>query len=295
MGSVDESPAFLFVQAGFSGGQTKPGVALAPSAVLSSPHFPHIPFSLHGFDQDCVQTLEKEVGKGQVGKLHNLSLVSEFNRRLKEEIEGLERGKKILVMGGDHSLAIGSITAMCSREPGLKVVWIDAHADINTLSRTLSGNLHGCPVSFLLGLEDSLLPWLSPPLKPQDLVYLGLRDVEPQEHELLATLGIRAFFMSDVRRLGIDAVIREINEFVGEAPVHVSLDVDGIDPVHTGATGTPVPDGLSMEETQSVLRSLRAKHWISLDIVEVNLQEGSPEVQALTLDCTLSLISTFLS
>jgi arginase len=127
------------------------------------------------------------------------------------------------------------------------------------------------------------------------LVYLGLRDVEPQEIELLKTLGIRAFYMSDVRRLGIDAVIREINEFVGEAPVHVSLDVDGIDPEHTGATGTPVPDGLSMEETQSVLRSLRARRWISLDIVEVNLQEGSPEVQALTLDCSLSLISTFLS
>lgn len=295
MGSADESVAFLLVQAGFSGGQDKPGVALAPSAILSSPHLSHFPFSLHGLDQDCIQALEKEVGKGQVGKIHNLQLVSEFNRRLKAEIEGLERGKKILVVGGDHSLAIGSIAAMCCREPGLKVVWIDAHADINTLNRTVSGKLHGCPVSFLLGLEDSSFPWLQPPLKPQDLVYLGLRDVEPQEIELLKTLGIRAFYMSDVRRLGIDAVIREINEFVGEAPVHVSLDVDGIDPEHTGATGTPVPDGLSMEETQSVLRSLRARRWISLDIVEVNLQEGSPGVQALTLDCSLSLISTFLS
>jgi len=295
MSDLTEYPSFLFVQAGFSGGQTKPGVAFAPSALLSSPLLSHLSFSLHGLDRTSCESLEQEFSRQQIGKVRNLSLVSEFNRRLKEEIFQLKRGEKILVAGGDHSIAVGSIAAMCSREPGLKVVWIDAHADINTVGCTHSGNLHGCPLSFLLGVDESRMSWLRPCLKPENLVYLGLRDVDPPEVEILERLKIRAYYMSDVRRLGMETVVREIGEFVGEAPLHVSLDVDGIDPEYTGATGTPVSGGLSFEDTQSLFLSLLPKHWVSLDVAEVNLQEGSPEAQALTLDYTLRLISTYLS
>jgi len=295
MGDLSQPTSFLFVQAGFSGGQPKEGVAFAPSSLLHSPQMADLSFSLHGLDQSSIESLDQEFGRGYEGKILNFRLVSEFNRRLKEDMERLERGKKILVVGGDHSIAVGSIAAMCSREPGLKVVWIDAHADINTISSTLFGSLHGCPVSFLLGVDDSKMSWLQPCLQPEDIIYVGLRDVEPQEVEILERLKIRAYYMNDVRRLGMETVVREIGEFVGEAPLHVSLDVDGIDPEYTGATGTPVPGGLSFEDTQSLFLSLLPKHWVSLDVAEVNLQEGSPEAQARTLDYTLRLISTYLS
>lgn len=287
--------AVHFVQASFSGGQPLPGVEEAPRAILAAAQAAGYSFSVSGLDTAAISLIEQDYPRETVGTIHNLRLATEVNRRLREDIIGLQGNGKILVVGGDHSVAIGSISGMCAREPGLKVVWVDAHADINPLGHTLSGNLHGCPVAFLMGVEDSRMEGLQPCLRPTDIVYIGLRDIEPQEKLVLDSLGIAKYTMEDVHRLGMERVIREIGEFVGESKVHVSLDVDGLDPEFTGATGTPVPGGLSVEDTQSLLRSLQTKQWISMDLVEVNLLLSSPQAQAHTLRHSLELLGTFLT
>ena len=159
----------------------------------------------------------------------------------------------------------------------------------------MSGNLHRCPVAFLLGVDDARMAWLQPCLSPSDIVYIGLRDVEPQEVTTLHDLHIRAYFMEDVVRLGIDPVIEEILAFVGDSPVHISLDVDGLDPVYMGATGTPVEDGLTVDEVEKLFVALRRKHTVSLDVVEVNPEVGSKHDRAATIDNTNRLIAAFLS
>lgn len=295
MDNGNRGPAVHFVQAGFSGGQRKPGVNLAPKVILDAMKGLEMSVSIGGLDSNSIAALEAEFPRQKVGSIHNLRLTTEVNRRLKEEIEGLQGTGKIVVLGGDHSIAVGSISGLCAREPDLKVVWVDAHADINTLDSTVSGNLHGCPVAFLLGLENTRMDWLRPCLNPSNLLYVGLRDVEPQEERLLERLGIARYNMQDVRRLGMDRVVREIGEFVGNAPLHVSLDVDGLDPEYMGATGTPVSGGLTYADTSALFHSLLSKHWISLDIVEVNPLLGSTEDQANTLHHTTQLLGTFLS
>ncbi|XP_072499436.1 arginase-1-like isoform X3 [Notamacropus eugenii] len=247
----------------------------------------------------------------------NPRTVGKANEQLTRVVEEVKKnGRTSLVLGGDHSLSIGSISGHAKVHPDLCVIWVDAHSDINTPLTTTSGNLHGQPVSFLLKElreEDSQPPWfftmrqipdipgfswVTPCLSAKDIVYIGLRDVDPGEHRILKDLGIKYFSMTEVDKLGIAKVMEEtLSYLIGrkKRPIHLSYDVDGLDPSVTPATGTPVPGGLTYREGLYITEEICKTGLLSgLDIMEVNPSLGKTpdEVQrtvntavALTLSC----------
>ena len=232
------------------------------------------------------------------------------------------KSPEIINLGGDHSIAMGSIAGMTQKYPDLAVVWIDAHADINTPKSTVSGNLHGCPVAFLLQHRDCLtvrgFEWMETEAKkvaslrgpstdswsclsegfltPDRIGYLGLRDVEPQEQELMRSLNITAAYMTDIARCpsGIEGCLDKILSKIdpeGKRPIFVSFDIDGIDPRWAPSTGTPVERGISLDEAISVCKKLRKTgRLVGMDLVEVNPELGSPDDQRLTTATAMKMI-----
>lgn len=203
-----------------------------------------------------------------------------------------------LILGGDHCISIGTISAIKAARPRTKVVWVDAHGDINTPATTNSGNMHGMPVSFLMGLvkDASKLPgfqWFSPCLQPADVVYIGLRDLDDMEKHFIRDLRIKAFSMHDVDRLGIGRVMEEVTAYLGDADVHLSFDIDALDPFFAPHTGTAVTGGLTYREGNYICEALHASSRLtSMELVEVDpsLHQGMP--QNTTIDTALTLIGS---
>lgn len=191
-------------------------------------------------------------------------------------------------MGGDHGLATGSITGMLRTHPDLRVVWIDAHGDCNTPETSPSGNYHGMPVAHLLGWmkegEMKGFDWFKPLLKPENLVYIGLRDVDVGERMLLKKHGIKCYSPFDIEsKGGIANVMSEVLTYLHidsdhKNPVHCSWDVDACDPEFMSGTGTRARCGLSLRESHFILQKLYGTgNFVSMDLVEVNTLLDSEE------------------
>ncbi|MBB6731798.1 arginase [Cohnella zeiphila] len=180
-----------------------------------------------------------------------------------------------LVVGGDHSVAIGSLAGMTRRRRDLGVVWIDAHGDLNTERTTPSGRAHGIPLAVALGQAEWKLSALpdAAPIRPDRLVLVGTRDLDPGERELIRAEGIACLTMRDIDREGIEAVMERALAIAGRGSegVHVSLDMDALDPIEAPGVGTPVPGGLSYREARMAMETLAASgRAVSMDLVEVN-------------------------
>ena len=179
--------------------------------------------------------------------------------------EAIRAGGFPIVLGGDHSIAIGTLEGVYRARgaaPGL--IWIDAHGDINTPLTSPSGNVHGMPVS--IALEERHIA-------VERTVLIGLRDVDAGERRRIRELGVRAFSMSDVDRLGMERVMDEAIALVGTGPgsVHVSFDMDGIDPREAPGTGTAVPGGLTYREAHLAMEMVAQSGVIgSLEVTETN-------------------------
>uniref|UniRef100_G1SG64 Arginase n=1 Tax=Oryctolagus cuniculus TaxID=9986 RepID=G1SG64_RABIT len=231
----------------------------------------------------------------------NPRAVGRANEQLAGAVAEIKKNGRIsLVLGGDHSLAIGSISGHASVCPDLAVIWVDAHTDINTPLTTTSGNLHGQPVSFLLKELKGKIPdvpgfsWVTPCISAKDIVYIGLRDVDPGEHYIVKTLGIKYFSMTEVDKLGIGKVMEETLCYLlgrKKRPIHLSFDVDGLDPSFTPATGTPVAGGLSYREGIYITEAIHKTGLLSgLDIMEVNPSLGkTPEEVTRTVNTAVAL------
>ncbi len=179
-----------------------------------------------------------------------------------------------LVLGGDHSLAAGSVPG-AARGRRVGVIWVDAHADFNTPETSPSGNVHGMPLAALLGLGDPRLVNAGekgPVLAPEDAVLVGVRALDPGERRLLLETGVTVYTMTEVDRLGIAKIAEAVAErFSGYPRVHLSLDADVLDPELAPGVGTPVPGGLSYREAHLFMELLsQAGIVTSLDLVEVN-------------------------
>src|SRR5512132_1668775 len=180
-----------------------------------------------------------------------------------------------LVLGGDHSVALGSLGGLAAAHGPGGVLWIDAHGDLNRPETSPSGNVHGMPLAAALGLagpefESDAYPL--PAISSQRLALVGVRSLDAGERELLSELDARVFTMSDVDRLGTEAVMREALEHAaGDGFVHLSLDMDVLDPDVAPGVGTPVRGGLSYREAHLAME-LAAEAGIvgSLEVVEVN-------------------------
>jgi arginase len=213
---------------------------------------------------------------------HYLAEIAETCRRTAEAVlETLEAGVTPLLMGGDHSLAAGSAAGAAEfyrrREQKIGVVWMDAHADINTPETTPSGNVHGMPLAALLGLGPDALTNIfgyTPKVAAENTVLVGVRDVDAAERENLRRAGrVKVFTMRDIDERGMRAVMEEALEAAGRgtAGYHVSVDMDWIDPEDAPGVGTPVRGGATYREAHLAMEII-ADHgrMASYEIVEVN-------------------------
>lgn len=195
----------------------------------------------------------------------------------------------VVVLGGDHGLASGSISGMKKTYPDLKVIWFDAHADANTPEISPSGNYHGMPAAHLMGwMEKGTIKgfdWFEPCLKAEDIVYFGLRDVDPKERELVRKAGIKVYSPYDIEKVGgIGKAMDEALAYLkcgddDKCPIHISFDVDGCDPSFITATGTRARNGLTERESHYIVRrAAQTGNLVSIDMVEVNPElEDSPD------------------
>jgi arginase len=189
--------------------------------------------------------------------------------------DAAEDGSVPVVLGGDHAVAIGSLGGLAGHSGPGGVLWFDAHGDLNTPASSPSGNVHGMPLAAALGLASDAFAshaWPQPALAPEHVVLLGVRSLDDGERELVKELGIAAYTMSDFDRRGIEPVVREaIDRVAGAAFVHVSLDMDVVDPEAAPGVGTPVRGGLSYREAHLAMELVaEGCDFGSIEIVEVN-------------------------
>ena len=208
----------------------------------------------------------------------------------------LDQGALPLVLGGDHSVALGTLGGLAhARGPG-GVLWIDAHGDLNTPQTSPSGNVHGMPLAAALGLADGRFDsdaWTLPAVELDRLALVGLRALDPSERELIRSRGIKAYTMSDIDRIGIERAIREsLAHVAGPGFVHVSLDMDALDPEVAPGVGTPVRGGLSYREAHLALELVAESGLAgSLEVVEVNpILDRKNETAALAVELVASAL-----
>lgn len=180
--------------------------------------------------------------------------------------------EKKMNIGGDHSMSIGSLGYSVNKFPNVKTLWFDAHADINTKDSSPSGNLHGMPLSILTGIEkNNNFFFLHNYLKVSNIMYIGLRDIDPYEQFILDKYNIPVISCNEFNN-NPKKSLEQITTFVGDSPFHLSFDVDCLDPSIIPCTGTPVSNGLHLEPTKYVLHNLfPMKNLVNMDLTELNV------------------------
>jgi arginase len=208
----------------------------------------------------------REAAESADQQVRYYDVIEEVCGRLSGVVERVARdGGMPIVLGGDHSIAIGTLAGLrraYAHAAGL--IWIDAHADINSPDSSRTGNVHGMPLWFALERGDAVA---------EQTVLIGLRDVDAAEKRILRERGVRAFSMTDVDKLGMARVVEEALRIAGadRRPLHVSFDLDGIDPSEAPGTGTPVKGGLSYREAHLAMEMLAESGRLgSIEMVEIN-------------------------
>ncbi len=210
-------------------------------------------------------------------RLRFLEAIVPVAQRLADQVEQFGRaGHFPLALGGDHSMALGSISG-AARLRRLGVIWVDAHADFNTAETTPSGNIHGMPLAALAGLGDPRLVGLglssTPAVNPAHIAIIGARDLDPGERQNLRQAGVAVFSMDQIDREGLYAIARKAIEIVsrGTEGIYLSLDLDAVDPLYAPGVGTPVAGGLTYREAHLMCEMVAETGRLQgLDLVEVN-------------------------
>ena len=229
-------------------------------------------------------------------KLKNLEPILEICETLSAVVEGIcAAGDFPLVIGGDHSLALGSATGAAAACGSLGLLWIDAHGDFNTDQTSPTGHIHGMPLAALAGYGDTRLVSLggfSPKVDPAHIAVVGVRDLDAGERELLRAAQVHVFTMKDIDHMGIATVMARALEITtqGTRGLHVSLDIDALDPREVHGVGTPVRGGLTYREASFVMEEIAATgKMTSLDVVEVNpILDSKNRTAQMAVDLILS-------
>lgn len=258
------------------------GVDMGPSAIRIAGLGPGIESLGHGFvDFGNVPVQRPEGRDPKDPKARFLSSISHCCERLRDRVRRLlEEDRFPLVVGGDHSIAAGTVAGISShyaaRGEEVGLIWFDAHADMNTPETTISGNIHGMPLACCLGHGAPALVELAdrvPMVAPEKAVLIGIRDVDDKERELVRSSGIRAYSMRELDILGMDRVMREAIEIAsdGTAGFHLSFDLDGCDPSAAPGVGTPVSGGVTQREAHLLLEhAWDSGHLLGLEMTEIN-------------------------
>jgi arginase len=229
---------------------------------------------------DLVAPIPEVKASGDPGKKYIREIARVCEKLYKTSLAAFDNGGFPLVLGGDHSLAAGSVAATAEfvrrEQKPLGLMWVDAHGDMNTPSTSASGNVHGMPLASLLGPEPaelSRIGGVTPKVLPEHTVLIGIRNLDDRERELVRESGVRVFTMKDIDRNGIAAVAEQALAIAGTGTggVHVSFDLDVCDPTIAPGVGTPVKGGLDYREAHMVMEMVADSGLLrALDLVEVN-------------------------
>jgi len=220
-----------------------------------------------------------------------VTAVNELNHRLKDCVrKTLDEGHFPLVFGGDHALAIGSISATLTKDTG--VLWIDAHGDCNTIESSPSHRIHGMPLAILQGHGHSKMNRINDVvLKGQDILQIGIRSLDHQEEIQMRQWGVRFITTQEITTKGFDWMISEVQAFIKAHPrMHVSFDCDSVDPFEAPGVNTPSRNGLSIDQVMTVLNAIPFDKVSSMDIVEYNplRDNGKTKAMIIAVDALVS-------
>lgn len=259
-------------------GQGRRGVDMGPSAIRYAGLAEKLRDLRHVVEDlgniDVPQPESRDQGEQ---KLKYLAQVCSVCDELRVKVrDALKQGHMPLVLGGDHSLSIGSVAGAVEALGQLGCIWFDAHGDMNTEETTPSGNIHGMPLASLLGYGHADLVGLggfSPKLLADHVVLVGARSIDLDERALILESGMHVFTMADVDELGMSEVMKQAIAIAtkGTNGVHLSVDLDGLDPMYAPGVGTPVNGGFTYREGHLAMEMLAAAGCVtSVDFVEVN-------------------------
>lgn len=257
-------------------GAGRRGVDMGPSAIRYAGLDARLArIGLECSDWGNVETVVPEATASGDPNARFLAQIKEACERIARRVAATKNGYVPIVLGGDHSIALGTLGGRAAGHGAGGVLWFDAHGDLNTPETTPSGNVHGMPLAAALGLANDAFAsdaWPLPAVKPEHVCLIGVRSLDDGERELVRRLGISVYTMTDLDRRGVEPVVREALERVADAAfVHVSLDMDVVDPDVAPGVGTPVRGGLSYREAHLAMELVAESGLLgSMDVVEVN-------------------------
>ncbi|XP_065079361.1 arginase-1 [Ochlerotatus camptorhynchus] len=288
----------------FEKGQRKKGVGLGPKAIREAGLIDSIQEISHKLDIRDYGDIQYEALNlpGRMAtNMKKLEHVASCTKLLSHRVtQVLNDDRLCLTLGGDHAIAIGSIDGHLKHCSDVGVIWVDAHADLNTNSTSPSGNIHGMPVALLAKELADYWPyipgmdWQEPIISIKNMVYIGLRSVDPYERVIIEKFGIHAFGMREVQKYGIKDVMKMALERIdpdGKKSLHVSYDIDSLDVLEAPSTGTGVRGGLTLREGIYIMEdAYKTGRLAAVDLVEVNPTVGTPEDVKKTLDAAIHLL-----
>lgn len=283
-------------------GQSLRGVDMGPSAVRYSGLIPKL--RALGYDVEDTgdipipvreEPLEEIADPKEAGRYY-LDQITHICEAVYRKAAPVVKAKRFpLFLGGDHSVSIGTIAAAAGKkECGL--IWVDAHADFNTPQTSLSGNIHGMPLAVLLGEGFEPLVnvgYKGPKIKPENVVLIGLRDIDPEEKKRIRAMGLTVFTMRDIDEKGISQVAgAALKKLKDLKKIHLTLDMDALEPEDAPGVGTPVPGGISYREAHLLMETLADSGKItSMDLVEINpILDVANKTAQLAVELTLSAL-----
>jgi len=275
MSSLETGQPVAVIGAGLDLGAGRRGVDMGPSAI----RYAGLQERIEGLGRVCVDRGDVLVAGPEVTEVGDpraryLEAIKASCGRVAELVQAArEAGQLPLVLGGDHSIAIGTLAGMAGAHGPGGVLWIDAHGDLNRPETSPTGNVHGMPLAAAFGAAGGGFgssPWPMPSVERAALV--GVRSLDEGERDLIAQLDVRIFTMTELDRLGVERALREALAFLGGCSfLHVSFDLDAVDPMFAPGVGTPVRGGLSYREAHLALELVAESGQLdSLELVELN-------------------------
>jgi arginase len=255
-------------------GQSNRGVDMGPSAVRYAglaQGLAHLGYTVVD-NGNIVVPVKESLGGSESAIL--AAICAACGEAYRAAMAACEQGNIPIFLGGDHSIAIGTVGGITHTEQA-GIIWIDAHGDFNLPQTSPNGNIHGMPVAVLLGKGFDALVDLGRPgrkINPEDLVYIGLRDLDYDEKNMLRASGMKIFTMRDIDESGIASITRQALAHLKDYPrLHVSLDMDILDPREAPGVGTPAVGGLTYREAHLLMEILEDSGRVSsVDVVEIN-------------------------